>query len=331
MNPIDRDLFNNIHSIGEGFGKDRTGLNMQQQSANRSINWKPKSQSNIENLLAKLYQHLIQPIIEYLPEEGNYYLLFEPHLLLWAVPFAALKAPDGSYLCDKYSFVVSPSMQLNQVIQGEERITQIHTASALIMGNPDFSEFSLSHGEGSIMFNPLPGAEAEALSIANMFSTNQCKLFIGQEATEETFLEHANSANIIHLATHGYSDESKPEESFLVFKSNLLQAKEIQNLLLIADLVVLSACQTGLGKITGDGVVGMSRSFLIAGARSVLVSLWRISDSATAEIMKSFYHFYHKGQTKAEALRNAMLTLRKNPQYSHPRYWSGFYLVGVDQ
>ncbi len=110
-----------------------------------------------------------------------------------------------------------------------------------------------------------------------------------------------------------------------------LSARRVMSLPLKADLVTLSACQTGLGRVAGDGVIGLSRAFLIAGARSVLVSQWSIDDEATIALMEAFYRRYlQEGMDKAHALQRAMRDLRANPRYSQPRYWAPFALIGAE-
>jgi CHAT domain-containing protein len=99
---------------------------------------------------------------------------------------------------------------------------------------------------------------------------------------------------------------------------------------LSADLVTLSACQTGLGRISGEGVMGLSRAFFVAGARSVLVSLWSVSDEATERLMTAFYRHYVNGMSKAAALQEAMREVRALPSFSNPRYWAPFILLGAE-
>ncbi|MCO6488971.1 MAG: CHAT domain-containing protein [Phaeodactylibacter sp.] len=335
-------LFKDVQSLGTSFGLDRgrSGITIGMEAPARSFDLPHGAfieGSEHERLLERLFSQLVEPIVAHLPPaDQNHYLLIEPHRMLWAVPFASLRFPDGTYLCDKYPLAVTPSFGLNRAIREDARIADISGASALIIGNPDFSEFPFDLDGMTITFHPLPGAEAEASAIAGLFQEDRKRLLLRRDATEDAFMQEAESYNIIHLATHGFSHEEKPEKSFLVFsrtkkEDGLLQPNEILRLPLVADLVVLSACQTGLGKITGEGVAGTSRSFLIAGARSVLVSLWKVDDNATSELMQRFYRLYHNGQTKAEALRCAMLELKEQSQYAHPRYWAGFYLVGADQ
>jgi CHAT domain-containing protein len=146
-------------------------------------------------------------------------------------------------------------------------------------------------------------------------------------------------ARIIHLATHGLLDDVRGLESAIALApdplpskagevNGLLTAEEILLLKLNAELVVLSACDTGRGRITGDGVVGLSRSLISAGVSSVVVSLWAVSDDSTAFLMNEFYKNIQHSPDKAQALRSAMLTTMKQTQYSNPLQWAAFTLIG---
>ena len=142
----------------------------------------------------------------------------------------------------------------------------------------------------------------------------------------------------IHFATHGFLDESKPGRSGILLshssqstEDGMLQIGEIMRLQLNADLVTLSACSTGLGKLVdGEGILGLTRSIFYAGARNVAVSLWNVNDSATATLMASFYGNLKRGLTKSEALRQAQLTLLHGPHrvWQHPYYWAAFVIEG---
>ena len=144
----------------------------------------------------------------------------------------------------------------------------------------------------------------------------------------------------LHIASHGLLDDRFPLDSALAFSiperwregedNGLLQAWEIfEQVRLDADLVTLSACDTGLGKVLGgEGLLGLARAFQYAGARSVLASLWSVSDDSTGELMRRFYGYLKQGQAKAEALRSAQLDLLRDPELSHPFHWAGFELVG---
>ncbi|MDF5729714.1 MAG: CHAT domain-containing protein, partial [Rhizonema sp. PD38] len=157
---------------------------------------------------------------------------------------------------------------------------------------------------------------------------------IGEQATKAAVEQQMVGAQIIHLATHGLLDElSEPGIPGAVAlapsgKDNgLLSANEVLNLHLNANLVVLSACDTGRGRITGDGVIGLSRSFIAAGTPSVIVSLWEVPDGpSTASLMLEFYRQLEHNPDKASALRQAMLNTMK--AYSDPKDWAGFFLIG---
>jgi CHAT domain-containing protein len=144
----------------------------------------------------------------------------------------------------------------------------------------------------------------------------------------------------VHFAVHGFVDEENFARSGVILalqnndkQDGILQMTEIMRLKLNSDLVTLSACRTGLGKVVGgEGVLGLTRAFLYAGSRSVVASLWNVNDTATAELMKSFYAHLKKGESKDEALRQAKLTLLKGKQanWRHPYYWAPFVLVGAN-
>ncbi len=185
-------------------------------------------------------------------------------------------------------------------------------------------------GETPQQLDKLPGAEAEAKAIAPLLNT---KAIIGNFATKTSIVQKMPTARIIHLATHGLLDDFKglgvpgaialaPSED----DNGLLTASEILDMKLNADLVVLSACDTGVGKITGDGVIGLSRSLISAGVPSVIVSLWSVPDAPTGYLMTQFYQNLQKNPDKAQALRQAMLkTMKDHPE---PRNWAAFTLIG---
>ncbi|HEY9873647.1 MAG TPA: CHAT domain-containing protein, partial [Candidatus Obscuribacterales bacterium] len=176
----------------------------------------------------------------------------------------------------------------------------------------------------------LPGAEEEANAIAPLINT---QAFTGAKATKAAVVSQMPNAKIIHLATHGLLDEYRGLGSAIALAptatdNGLLTAEDILKLKLNAELVVLSACNTGRGRITGDGVVGLSRSFISAGVPSIIVSLWAIPDSPTAFLMSEFYKSWQQdpNKDKAKALRKAMLaTMKERPA---PENWAAFTLIG---
>jgi len=191
---------------------------------------------------------------------------------------------------------------------------------------------------GGFDVGPLPHARREARGIARTLAWHSgiC-LLKGKSATEEAIKSQDLSRySIIHLAAHGISDETMPMRSAIVLgpgekEDGFLQMREILGLELDADLVVLSGCGTGRGKLQkGEGVLGLTRAFLAAGTRSLVVSLWNVDDRSTSFLMEAFYGNLKEGQGKAEALRRAKVSLMEmeDGRYAHPYYWAPFVLIG---
>ena len=166
--------------------------------------------------------------------------------------------------------------------------------SLIAFGNPVIDR----NGKLKQNLHPLPETEAEVAAIAATARTQMKKVLVGRKADEKTFKALAPQYATIHLATHGVLDNRDPLNSYLLLtktedeteNDGLLHAREIIDLNLDADLAVLSACETGNGRISpGEGVIGMSWAFLVAGARSVVVSQWRVNSASTSRLMKSFY------------------------------------------
>jgi CHAT domain-containing protein len=185
----------------------------------------------------------------------------------------------------------------------------------------------------------LPGAETESGWVAEALGG---RLLTGAQATETAVRNGLPPAPVVHLATHGYiyGTEARVRSSFIALAADaandgFLTLGEVLDdpvLELRADLVVLSACQTGLGDLReAEGTVGLQRAFLARGARSVLVSLWSVSDDATAVLMRSFYTHWRHGSSKVEALRRAQEEVRGPPgsRFHAPRYWAAFQLIGA--
>ncbi len=187
---------------------------------------------------------------------------------------------------------------------------------------------------------PLPGTESEVTDISNLFASKSInhELFIGEHANEHVIKTSAlKDYDVLHFATHGVVDELHPALSRIFLHGHSgaedgnLYTGEIYNLELDARLVTLSACKTGLGKISkGEGVIGLSRALVYAGANSIVVSFWSVADESTAMLMKSFYReaLEHSPAGYHENLRQAKLSLMKDPRYAPPYYWAAFILIG---
>ena len=153
------------------------------------------------------------------------------------------------------------------------------------------------------------------------------KPLIGPQATKKAVLKRLSGASVVHLATHAYFAPGSPLDSGIVFADGVLTAREVMSHRLKADLLVLSACQTGMaGVLGGDELAGLAQAFLQAGARSLVVSLWSVNDPATAALMSAFYATRQEGADKAVALSRAMAQVREG--WPHPYYWGAFVLMG---
>ncbi|MEO0456955.1 MAG: CHAT domain-containing protein [Cyanobacteria bacterium P01_A01_bin.114] len=271
----------------------------------------------------QLYQMLIQPIADLLPAQTPVIIIPQGELFL--VPFPALQAETGTALIEQHPLLFAPAIGLLRSTEPAQAPLLIGDAPALVVGNP---VMPLDPDTGSPL-QPLSGAQQEALTIAPLLNTQP---LIGETATKAAVVSQIEEAKIAHFATHGLLDDfgtGIPGALALTPTANdagFLTAAEIFDLSLTARMVVLSACNTGQGKITGDGVVGLSRSFLTAGVESVVVSLWAVPDDATALLMAEFYRQLQHQPNRAIALQQAMLTTRA--RYSQPSNWAAFALFG---
>ena len=297
--------------------------------------------SNSDHELERLYKLLIEPVENYLSLNENSNLIFVPHFDLFLVPFAALKNRQNQYLIENHAVSVVPSLEiLYSLSQRQQSVSAISEESALVVGNPTMPEsikfsFELEPSNSEPLFlEPLPYAEQEAEEIASFFKTTA---ITGDNATETYVKSKLSQTKILHLATHGMlfpvleTDRGTFTVSALALSPSetddgILTADEISNFELTADLVVLSACQTGSGDFTTDGVLGLSRAFLSAGAPSLVVSLWQVRDDSTAFLMQSFYENIEIYQDKAKALQKAMIETME--LYPHPSEWAAFVVIG---
>ncbi|MCC2695758.1 CHAT domain-containing protein [Nodularia sp. LEGE 04288] len=284
----------------------------------------------------QLYQDLIQPIYDLLPTEPNQPVIFIPHKQLFLIPFPALQnKANGKFLIEDHTILTVPSiMTLNLTHQQRERLqngdleVREDFIDALVVGNPTMPIDPDS--QLPTPFKPLPYAEEEAKEIASLLNT---EALIGNKALKSDILQQMPKARLIHFATHGLLNINKlvvPGAIALAPSgddSGLLTSSEILDLDLNAELVVLSACDTGRGIINSDGVIGLSRCLFLAGVPSVILSLWEVQDSSTKVLMIEFYRNLHRGMNKAQALRQAMLITMQ--QYRNcPNMWAAFTLIG---
>lgn len=294
------------------------------------------SRTKTKALLHELHQILIEPIAELLPRSPEQKVVFVPQDELFLVPFPALMDESGTYLIEQHTMLTAPSIQALQLTRQQAGAQTAPSTELLVVGNPVMPEVWNAKRAVATPLDSLPGAEQEAQAIAALFNT---EALIGTTATEAAVKQNIGNARIVHLATHGLLDYGAPEDSGVrdvpgaialtpgQSEDGLLTAAEIiEKLTLQAELVVLSACDTGLGRVTSEGVIGLSRALMTAGVPSVVVSLWAIPDAPTATLMTDFYSQMKQGKDRAQALRQAMLTTMVS--HPEPENWAAFTLIG---
>lgn len=312
-------------------------------------------------LAQQLYERLFQPIEKYLA--ANTSLLIVPDGVLHYLPFEALvtgieaksndpnvifsRYENAHYLVEKYALTYTPAASILALPKRDCESENSSKRKWLGLGSPDFGRFKESAGE-EVMLKASKGlllAPLSARDVREVASVMQpdTLVFLGKAATEDRFKQEASAATGIYLSTHAIVDETQPMYSLIALaqddddkEDGFLHTYEAYNLCLSAELVVLSACETGLGKLSrGEGLIGLTRGFMYAGAPSVLVSLWSVEES-TAELMSLFYQNLKEGMNKDEALRQAKLKLMRTRvetkagkmSFAQPFLWAPFVLVG---
>ncbi len=253
--------------------------------------------------LAALYDLLIRPLESHL---GTRRLVVVPHRALYYVPFHALY--DGvTYLIEQREVLSVPSAQVLSYCLAAPRAS---FERALLLGVPDENA---------------PRVRDEVLELEPLFP--QATLLLEAEATLASLAAHAPDADLVHLACHGQFRPDNPLFSALHLADGILTVRDIANLDLRCGLVVLSACETGVGSVApGDELIGLARGFFAQGVPSLLVSLWTVDDETTAQLMVDFYQALQDGEPPAAALRAAQIALLD--QHTHPYFWAPFVLLG---
>jgi CHAT domain-containing protein len=275
------------------------------------------SGTELKRLLAEVSRELINPVAKSLPPE-NSRLIVVPSGYLNYLPFETLQLPDGRALIDAFTISYLPSASTLQFLTARKISPDRLFLGAI--GNVSV--------QGAV---PLPGTLIETDGIAKLEPA--AKRASGEDFTHDTARDALLGYDIVHLATHGVIDSSAPLFSALLTSPTAQQPArlslyEIQGMQLKARLVVLSACQTGVGRLLGgDEVAGFTRTFLLAGADTVVASLWNVSDQSTAELMEGFYRNLRAGELPSTALRTSALALRK--KFPHPKYWAAFVVTGT--
>jgi CHAT domain-containing protein len=332
----------------------------------------PISAEDADRVLRRLHAVTLRPVERWLPRDPEHLVTIVPDGPLFLVSFAALADNRGRYCIERHTLSYTPSIGVLRYTARDRTPAAAAEPRILVVGNP-----AMPLLPGRQRRPPaLPGAVDEARAIRGFYSPSQVTTLTGASAGERRVRELAPDYAMIHFATHGYIRDDEPLESLLALAADaaasddassarrgeapphslstvasgdasstagdgLLTVREVSELSLDARLVVLSACNSGLGRITGDGVMGLARAFLSAGSRSVLASLWRVSDSVASSHMEQFYRaLTRNGARPAAALRMAQLgTIRGlrlrlyrtpsgEPLPSLPVFWASFVLIG---
>jgi len=291
----------------------------------------------------ELHDLLIRPVLRFLPRGRGSRLTIVPHGSLFRLAFAALVDARGTYLIERYALHYVPSGGSLLYLRPRQTMPDA-VARYLLVADPGASAAGAE-------LPPLPGAAREVAAIRDALPPGTTDVLTGARASESGVRHLLGHHAVIHLATHGLLRDDRPFTSFLALGGHgrdptadgRLTTADIYDLELDADLVVLSACRSAQGPVTGDGVLGMTRAFMYAGAPSVIATLWDLADQAGAELMPAFYRSWRSGQAKSNALRAAQLQLLRRlragrvllatpggdrPVSDHPFFWAGFILVG---
>jgi CHAT domain-containing protein len=290
----------------------------------------------------RLHEILLAPVAHMAPQTRD--LCIIPDGALWSVPFGSLIDGRGAFAIESRSFFYAPSAAV--LLREHAHATRTAPGNRLFLGfgNPlldtTANTAALTTRERAASNAPIPEAAREVETIARIVGPQSSEVFTGAEALESRAKAEASRFRIVHFATHGVIDDANPMYSHLLLsrrdgdgEDGALEAREMLDLHLNADLVVLSACDTARGDVHGgEGLIGMSWALFVAGSPSVIASEWRVGSARTETLMTTFYREWRKRQgqpfAKARALRAARLSLLRAPGGRHPYYWSPFVLIG---
>ncbi|KAL9965037.1 hypothetical protein ACROYT_G028763 [Oculina patagonica] len=288
-------------------------LVVEEKTKERSPQTRPNPVHHQTNVLRTFYDVIIGPIADLVRDNE---LIVVPEGPLCLAPYAAFVCPDSRYLCESFRIRVIPSLTSLKLI-ADCRSGYHSKTGVLLVGDPWVQEVVY---RGKVL-EQLPCARDEVELIGRILKTVP---LVGREATKNEVLERLSSVAIVHIAAHGSMETGEialapnttrpsqipDEEDFL------LTMRDVMSVQIRARMVVLSCCHSGRGEIKAEGVVGIARAFLAAGARSVLVSLWAIDDEATLEFMKSFYLHLARGKSASQSLNEAMKCMRESEKFS---------------
>jgi CHAT domain-containing protein len=287
---------------------------------------------------ARLYSALVSPARDVL--QGARRLIVVPDGALWDLPFQALRSPSGRFLIEDVAVSYVPSLSVLSDMETHPRARTRAEGALLAIGNPELGAAANRRSSSALLsspLEPLPETEAQVREIARLYDARATSVRVGAGARESWLKAEAPHYRILHLATHGVLDGASPLYSELVLAApatgesddGLLEAREILDLDLRADLAVLSACETGRGRVgAGEGLIGMTWAFFVAGCPTTVASQWKVEAAATNRLMLAFHRELQRGRAPAEALRLSAVEQLQRPEQRHPFYWAGFVAMG---
>lgn len=307
-----------------------------QQLADRDLGFRASA--------AKLYGLLLRPAQADLRGKTN--LVIVPDDTLWDLPFQSLLTGPRRFLIEDAAISYAPSLTvLREMTKRKNHHTDTGPTTLLALGNPTVGKETVERASLALRdekLAPLPEAEQEVKALSQLYGPENSKVYVGPEAREDLVKKEAGRADILHFATHGTLNNASPMYSHLVLaqgdsnEDGLLEAWEIMQLDLKADLAILSACETARGRYSaGEGMIGLTWAMFVAGVPTTVVSQWKVEAASTRDLLVDFHRGLRArpqsgktGESKAQALRHAALSVMRHPETSHPFYWAGFVLVG---
>jgi CHAT domain-containing protein/tetratricopeptide (TPR) repeat protein len=293
----------------------------------------------------RLYQLLLNPAQAQIHGKTN--LIIVPDDKLWELPFQALVAEGGRYVIETSAVSYAPSLTVLREMKAQhnKRRDEVASLALLALGNPSLGKETIERATITLRdgkLDPLPSAEEEVKALKKLYGAARSKVYVGSEAREDRAKAEGRQARVLHFATHGIVNNTAPMYSHLLLaqgdknEDGLLEAWELTQMDLKAELAVLSACETARGRYgAGEGMIGLTWALFVAGVPTTVVSQWKVGSAGTRDLMVGFHRELRgrpeRAKTrvrKTEALRQAALRLMKNPATNHPFYWAAFVLVG---
>jgi CHAT domain-containing protein len=301
---------------------------------------------DFQKLSHELYDLLIKPAQKQLRNRTT--LIISPDNVLWDLPFQVLLSQESRYLIEEAAISYAPSLSVLREMHLARRNKKAPTRTSLLaLGNPELGKQSIETSKFVKMdadLQPLPEAATQVQTLGRLYGPTFSKVYTGSSAREDLVKEQSSRYRILHLATHGILNDVSPMYSHVLLsqtpgkddEDGLLEAWEMMNLDLKADLVALSACETARGRVgKGEGVIGMTWALFVAGCPRTVVSQWKVEASSTTALMVEFHKRFktrygspQSAVSTAEAMRQAALKVMRKPKYAHPFYWGGFVVVG---